>query len=144
VVDEPSETLTTAQVQIWVDEMMADEDGLDAKTVNKRLSGLHNYWVWMGRRGSISDFRTKQPFRGLDVRNPHGRIKVTPERYEPTDVVRLWQAADGDLAEVIRIAAYTGARRESVVRLRLADIKTDPTTNVRFMHLTGKTLAGES
>jgi integrase len=142
-VDAPLETLTVDQVQVWVDYLLSDDDGLDAKTVNKKLSGLHNYWTWMGKRGLVKDYRTRQPFRTLDVQNPFGKVKIAPERYDPADVVRLWEAAEGDLGEMIRIAAYTGARRESVVGLRIPDIKTDQVTKVRFMHMTGKTEAGD-
>jgi len=144
-IDQPLESLTSEHVQIWVDYLLSDDDGdaLDAKTVNKKLSGLHNYWLWMGKRGLVKDYRTRQPFRGLDVQNAFDKVKAIPARYEPQDVVRLWQAAEGDLAEVIRIGAYTGARRESILRLRIPDIKYDPQTNVRFMHMTGKTEAGD-
>ncbi len=79
-----------------------------------------------------------------DVKNPNGRVRLVVAQYEPKDVVRLWQAASGNPAHsaMIRIAAYTGGRREGNVRLTVADIKTDPATGIRFMHTTGKTEAG--
>jgi integrase len=61
-------------------------------------------------------------------------------------VVRLWRAAEAAgntvLAAMIQIAAFSGGRREGIARLTVADIKTDPKTGVRFMHMTGKTEAG--
>jgi integrase len=143
-VDEPLETLTGPQVQVWVDYLLndEDEDGIDHLTVNKKLSGLRNYWHWMAVRGFV-DEETRKPFHNRQVVNPHGKVKVAPQRYEPSEVVRLWSAAAGDLADVIRVAAYTGGRRESIMRLRVGDIKRDPTTGVRFMHMSGKSEAGD-
>lgn len=147
MVKQPLEDLKGAHVQAWIDAVLADDeedDGIDAKTVTKKLSGLRNYWHWLGKRGFVSEER--RPFHGRDVRNPHGRVKVAMTRYEPKDVVRLWQAAEASgtsvLAALIRIAAYTGGRREGIMLLKAGDIKTDPDTGIRFMHTTGKTEAG--
>jgi integrase len=64
----------------------------------------------------------------------------------PADVVRLWKAAEakGDLplAASIRIAAYSGMRREGVCTLKVDAIKRDPETNIDFMHVSEKTAAG--
>jgi hypothetical protein len=53
--------------------------------------------------------------------------------------VRLWQAAEGAgntaLAHLIKIAAYTGGRREGIAHIRVSDVKADPKTGVPFMHI---------
>ena len=41
-------------------------------------------------------------------------------------------AGNSILAAMIRIAAYSDSRREGIARLKVADIKTDPKTGVRF------------
>jgi integrase len=146
-VTHPIEDLTQAHVQYWVDGLLnADEDdGLDAKTVSKKLSGLRNYWGYMSLRGPVE--RGRKIFNDLDVRNRTGHVSIKMARYLPQDVVRLWRAAEASgnepLANMIKIAAYTGGRREGIACLRVPDIKVDPDTGVRFMHTSGKTDAGD-
>ena len=53
MVKEPIEHLKGAHVQNWIDAVRVDdgdEDGIDAKTVNKKLSGSPNYWHWLNKR----------------------------------------------------------------------------------------------
>jgi integrase len=143
-VKEPLEDLKGSHVQGWVDAVLnaSDDEGLDAQTVRKKLSGMRNYWNYLRFRGLVPDER--KPFDDRDVKNPPGRVKIEVERYEPKQVVALWQAADDpDLADFIKVGAYTGGRREGIARLRVADIKKDPYTKVRFMHMRGKTEAGD-
>ena len=68
------------------------------------------------------------------------------QRFEPMDVPRLWQAAehngDRQLADLIRLAAYTGARRESLAALKVHDIKRDRQTGIRCFHFADKSEAG--
>lgn len=147
VVKHPLEDLMGAHVQGWVDAMLhaGDDEGLDSQTVRKKLSGCRNYWNYLRFRGLVTDER--KPFEDRDVKNPPGRTKIEVERYQPKQVVALWRAADAEgnalLADLIKIAAYTGGRREGIARLKLSDLKTDPDTDVRFMHMRGKTDAGD-
>jgi site-specific recombinase XerD len=146
-VTHPIEDLTQAHVQYWVDGLLSvdEDDSLDAKTVNKKLSGLRNYWGYMSLRGPVE--RGRKIFNDLDVRNRTGHVSIKMARYLPKDVVRLWRAAETSgnepLANMIKIAAYTGGRREGIACLKVSDIKVDPDTGVRFMHTTGKTDAGD-
>jgi integrase len=146
-VKKPLEDLKGHHVQGWIDAALnaGDDEGLDAQTVRKKLSGMRNYWNFLRFRGLVGDER--KPFDDRDVKNPPNRVKIDVERYEPAQVVALWQAAEAKgnhpLADLIKIAAYTGGRREGISRLRVTDIKTDPDTKVRFMHMRGKTDAGD-
>ena len=141
-VKQPLEELRGSHVQKWLNGLLANED---TQTVNKKLSGLRNYWGYLRSLELVDDDR--KPFYGRVVRNAPDRVKVLKARYEPDDVVRLWRAAEGAgnsvLAAMIQIAAYSGSRREGIARLTVADIKTDPKTGVRFMHMSGKTEAGD-
>jgi integrase len=69
------------------------------------------------------------------------------ERFDPADVVRLWKAAEakGDfvLATAIKLAAYTGARREGICTLKVSSVRSDPDTKIRFLSLSEKTTAGK-
>jgi hypothetical protein len=46
-VKQPFETLSGKDVQGWINALLADDDGIDAKTVKKYLSGLKNYWGYL-------------------------------------------------------------------------------------------------
>jgi integrase len=146
-VKQPLEDLKGAHVQGWVDAMLhaGDDEGLDSQTVRKKLSGCRNYWNYLRFRGLVADER--KPFDDRDVKNPPGSVKTEIARYEPKEIVALWQAAEAEdnalLADLIRIAAFTGGRREDIARLKVGDLKTDPDTGVRFMHMRGKTDAGD-
>ena len=146
-VNHPIEDLTQAHVQYWVDGLLSanEDDSLDAKTVNKKLSGLRNYWGYMSLRGPVE--RGRRIFNDLDVRNRTGHVSIKMARYLPKDVVRLWRVAETSgnesLATMIKIAAYTGGRRAGIASLKVSDIKVDPDTGVRFIHTTGKTDAGD-
>src|SRR5208337_705055 len=47
------------------------------------------------------------------------------------------------LANAIKLAAYTGARREGICTLKVSSLLTDPDTKIRFLHLSEKTRAGK-
>ncbi|WP_158921421.1 site-specific integrase [Acidisphaera sp. S103] len=68
-VNHPIEDLTQAHVQYCVDRLLStdEDDGLDAQTVTKKLSGLRNYWRYMNLRGAVD--RVRKIFNDLDVRN---------------------------------------------------------------------------
>jgi integrase len=62
-------------------------------------------------------------------------------------VVTLWRAARAegasDLADVIRIAAFTGARIESICQITVGDMGTDESSGIEFIALSDKTDAGK-
>lgn len=148
-VGKPIEQIEAKDVQRWIDTLIdaAADDGLTAKTVNRKLAEIRNYWGWMQSLSIVSEDRN--PFAGRRVADPAGRRKTKDElrqRFRPEDVVRCWTAAeergDAPLAAAIRIAAFSGARIEGVSQLRTIDIRTDPDTEIRFMRMDDKTAAG--
>lgn len=142
--------LSGGDVQRWVDRLInaGGKEGMSAKTVNRKLSELRNYWHWLQKRQIVPD--DENPFVARRVREPASRRKTKDERrqkWRPEDVARLWREAsakgDTDLASAIRIAAYSGARIEGVAQLRVPDIRTDPETGIRYMCMRDKTAAGD-
>jgi site-specific recombinase XerD len=149
-VGKPIEQIENKDVQKWIDDLIApdSEGGLTAKTINRKLGEIRNYWRWMQSHQIVADDRN--PFAGRRVRDPANRRKTKDElrqRFRPEDVVRLEQAAaatgDRSLAAAIWIAAHSGARIEGVSQLRSTDIRVDPETGIRFMRMADKTVAGD-
>jgi integrase len=146
----PIETMEAKHVQAWVDALINPdgEIGLTAKTVNRKLSELRNYWRYLQSREIAPEGRI--PFAHRRVKDPPHRRKTKEDRrqrFRPDDVVRLWQTAEqrGDLnlSYAIRIAAYSGARLEGPCELKKTDIRVDPETGVAFMRMCDKTEAGD-
>ncbi|HET7879631.1 MAG TPA: tyrosine-type recombinase/integrase [Acetobacteraceae bacterium] len=146
----PIQRITGADVQRWIEALINPdaESGLTAKTVNRKLAEIRNYWRWMQAHEIIA--LDHNPFAGRMARDPAHRRKGKDEkrqRFQPNDVVRCWTAAeqrgDAPLAAAIQIAAYSGARIEGAAQLRTTDIRVDPETQVRFMRMDDKTAAGD-
>jgi integrase len=149
-VGKPIEQIEAKDVQAWIDDQInADgETGLSAKTINRKLGELRNYWRWLQAHQHVPEDRN--PFAGRRVRDPARRRKTKDEmrqRFRPEDVVLLWSVAeqngDAPLAAAIKIGAFSGARIEGVAQLRTTDIRVDPETGRRFMRMVDKTAAGD-
>ena len=84
-----------------------------------------------------------EPFQRLDVARRNKRDAPQSARlpFEPADVVALLEAArgkgDGQLADLIMMAMYTGARREELCSLRVEHVHGD-----YFEIVAAKTAAG--
>jgi integrase len=148
-VGKPIEQIESKDVQRWIDGLInADgEAGLSSNTVRRKLGEIRNYWSWLQSHQIVSAER--DPFAGR-VKDPANRRKTKDDlrqRFRPQDIVKCWEAAeqrgDSALAAAIKIAAYSGARIEGVAQLRVADIRTDPDTGLRFMRMADKTAAGD-
>jgi site-specific recombinase XerD len=146
----PIERINRADVQAWIESQInpKGESGLTAKTVNRKLSEIRNYWQWM-QNHSIAP-KDHNPFFNRRVRDPAHRRRTNEQkrqRFQSQDVVLCWTAAeqggDAPLAAAIEIAAFSGARIEGVSQLRKPDIRVDPDTNIRFMRMADKTAAGD-
>jgi integrase len=149
-VGKPIEQIESKDVQRWIDELIAasSDTGLHAKTVNRKLGEIRNYWTWMQSHQILPNERN--PFAGRRVVNPASRRKgkeALRQRFAVEHVVRCWTAAedrgDAPLAAAIKIAAYSGARIEGVSQLQVTDIRVDPTSGIRFMRMNDKTAAGD-
>jgi hypothetical protein len=146
----PVQRIDGSDVQAWIESLINPdgESGLTAKTVNRKLAEIRNYWQWMQDHSIV--LRDHNPFSNRRVRDPAHRRKTkdeTRQRFNPEDVVRCWtvaeQGGDVPLAAAIKIAAFSGARIEGVSQLRTTDIRVDPDTNICFMRMADKTTAGD-
>ena len=109
-VGKPIEQIEAKDVQAWIDDLINPdgETGLSAKTVNRKLGELRNYWRWLQ---SHQHRLQRTAIRSPDgaVRDPARRRKTKEEmrqRFRPEDVVRCWTVAeqngDAPLAAAIK------------------------------------------
>lgn len=127
-------------IQRWI--AAIQDSGLSAKTARRKLSALSGYWKYLRHKGDVP--RGDWPGRGVtilpDARSPDQKRRS----FSPADVVRLWTMAanqrDHTLAHAIQIAAYTGARIESIFQITVGDIA--EIEGIPFARLSDKTEAG--
>lgn len=112
-------------VQLWVNSLAAQE-GKKAKTIRRILSELRGYWAYLVSIEVAPN--DHQPFIQLQVPKANGR-KAGSESwvpFTPTDVVRLLKAAearkDDTLADLIRLAMWTGGRIQSLCALKVEEV----------------------
>jgi len=106
----------------WLEKQREErrEEPLDAGTLGREVTGLRQFWRWLGQRGVYDTDKTGDPFAGLSFK-PRGGARRRKEKREPftaAEVAALYAEAvedkDDDLAKAIAIAAYTGARLEEI------------------------------
>lgn len=140
------EGINKAEVRRWVDKLQADGKG--DSSVRRILSFCRNYWKYLQRYDAVD--KESAPFEGVFESAPKGKRKKTNFAYSPSDVVKLWQAAtertvgtakkapkDTQLADLIQVAAYTGARIEELCSLTVEKV-----TDTAFKIEDAKTVAG--
>jgi integrase len=115
-------------VRRWITGLM-NHDGLTPKTVQRILSALRGYWRYLQSLNVAGE--DDEPFQKLDVARDSKRRNPADERqpFEPRDVVRLWKEArardDQELADLIELDMYSGARIEEICALKLANVASD-------------------
>jgi len=118
------------EVRRWVTELVTE---LKPATVQRMMSDCRGYWRYLAAIEAVSE--DSAPFDRLGL-----RVKSSSWLpYTPKEAVRLLKAAKGDaqLADVICMAMYTGARREELCSLKIEHVKED-----RFEIVDAKTEAG--
>lgn len=102
--------------------------GLDrGKTVSKRLWSLSAFWKFLIRKG----YTEANPWLGHGVGRGgrSGRDKVPERPFTPAEVQALLEAPAGPMmADLMRVALFSGARLEELALLRVADINTEDRT----------------
>ena len=118
------------EVRRWVTELMAE---VKSATVQRMMSDCRTYWAYLTTIEAVPEDSAPFDRLGLKVK----RSSWLP--YTSKEAVRLLKAAKGDrqLADVIRMAMYTGARREELCSLKVEHVKGD-----RFDIVDAKTEAG--
>ena len=89
--------------------------GVTVQTQRRILSGIKNYWNFLQDKFELDD---ADPFINAIPRSKTKASGKARKDWQPEDLVRVYRAAkDTDLKLLIRIAAYTGARREELCSL---------------------------
>ncbi len=123
------ENVTRFVVQRWVDGRALAGDG--AATIQRRLSALRNYWQWCQRHGHVDAER--DPWRGVKLPGGgRGRGKgvdngdTQRQAFTVDEIKALHTSAmakdDKALADLIWLAAHTGARIEELCQLQVKDV----------------------
>jgi integrase len=137
------ESLQGKHVQAWIEARLSA--GINPVTIRNYLTSIRHYWGWMQAHEIVPE--SARPFWNRKIVSRKTEIEKAEEeraRFEPAEVVRLWQKAesiaDQPLLNMIRLAAYTGARREALVALKKGSIML--TGEIPFIHFADKTKSG--
>lgn len=111
-------------VQRWINRQ--GQEGKAVATIRRALSELRGYWSYLASIEAVSD--ETSPFDKLSM--PKASKKDGPEDtrkpFKATEVVRLLNAAvekrDDELADLIRLGMWTGARIEELCALKVAKV----------------------
>lgn len=111
--------VTKPAVRQWASRLIAE--GRSIKTAHSYLSALRGYWRHLGVRGIVSE--DLEPFNRLALARQSHKTAGKRLPFEPADIPKLIDAAgDSPLADVIRIAAYTGMRVQEICALKISDV----------------------
>lgn len=106
--------------QAWVTGIVK-KDGLSAKTVARILSSIRGYWKHLASLSLVKS----DPFTGLTL-PPTARRGTSWKPFTPAQVVDLVKRAhansDHELADLITLDMWTGARIEEVCSLKVQDV----------------------
>ena len=125
--------ISRKEVRRWVTELVAE---LKPATVQRMMSDCRTYWAYLATIEAVPEDSAPFDRLGLKVK----RSSWLP--YTSDEAVQLLKAAEGaegdaQLADAIRMAMYTGARREELCSLKIEHVKAD-----RFEIIDAKTAAG--
>ena len=112
--------VTRPEVQRWANGLLADD--LTASTLRRNLSSLRRYWRHLQSAGVATE--DNEPFNKIELGRQSGRGTTDDKRraFTPPEVVKLFHAAMGDLADLIRLGMWTGARIEELCSLRVENV----------------------
>ncbi len=124
--------ISRKEVRRWVTELTAE---LKPATVQRMMTDCRSYWTYLATIEAVPE--DSAPFDRLGL-----KVKRSPWLpFEPGDVVKLLNGAvareDSELADLIRLAMYSGARREELCGLKVEHVKGD-----HFEIVDAKTAAG--
>ncbi len=108
--------ISRKEVRRWVTELGTD---LHPATVQRLLSDCRTYWSYLAAIEVVSEDAAPFDRLGLKVKS----ASWLP--YSPAEALRLRKAADGDnnLADLVSIAMYSGARREEICSLKVEHVR---------------------
>ena len=128
-------TVKTRDVRDWFKDLGKK---LSASRVNTYKQSIHAYWRYL-QEMEVIDPDGVDPFRNIPI-EARGTKSYKP--FEVDDCMKLLEAAeqkgDGQLADLILLALYTGMRIEEACSLKAKDVKPD-----HLLIPKSKTIAGE-
>lgn len=110
--------VTRDKVQRWINRQA--EGGLSAATIQRAISELRGYWTYLTaiRVASEEQRPFEKPVLPKERRKAQSNARIA---FDPDDVVALHRAAvaakDQELADLIELAMWTGARIEELCSL---------------------------
>jgi integrase len=94
--------------------------GLDAKTVQRKVSACRSYWVWLGRKGHVPDDRNPWDRQAPPKAAASGHDEDNKRPFTDAEVVALLNGpADAEIADLMPLAALSGMRIEEINRLQV-------------------------
>jgi integrase len=135
-------------VQLWVRKLLKPSDGRRPNlpaTVAHKLNSLRQYWGWMQDGGLVD--RPRKPFNEVKVKDQRSEVEIAEterQRFTLPELRRLLAASadDRQLSTAIKLAYYTGARRNGVCSLAASSVQTDEESGIRHFMFSEKTRAG--
>ena len=124
--------ISRKEVRRWVTELTAE---LKPATVQRMMTDCRSYWTYLATIEAVPE--DSAPFDRLGL-----KVKASSWLpFEAGDVLKLLNGAmareDSELADLIRLAMYSGARREELCGLRVEHVNED-----HFEIVDAKTTAG--
>jgi len=100
-------------------------DTTSAATKSKNYGFVRQYWKYLQDIGAVSD-QARNPFSELRHTSKKGQKKHKRDSFSAKEINQLIKAAnassDGQLVNLITIAAYTGARIEEICQLQVGSV----------------------
>lgn len=127
--------VTRPEVRRWITGLMngdaasRDTKPLTPKTVQRILSALRGYWRYLQTMRVAAE--DDEPFSKLEVARQAKRTEPRSSwrPFKPGEVVKLLNAAvklgDDELADLIRLGMWSGARIEELCALKIEKVKRD-------------------
>lgn len=120
------DSVTKLAVHDWAQSRKV-QGNVSPTTVQREMSGIRSFWAYIKQRGEI-EADAPDPFAGLRFKNrTKDTARARREGFTAAEVAALFAEArhqkDSDLADLIAVAAYTGARREELCSLRIEDVR---------------------
>jgi len=118
--------VTKAAVHDWA-QLRKANDEVSSTTVQREMSGIRSFWTHLKQRDVVpSD--APDPFSGLRFKvRMKDTARAKREAFAAAEVSALFRAArdqeDHELADLIALAAFTGARREELCGLKISDVR---------------------
>ncbi|MBK1702530.1 tyrosine-type recombinase/integrase [Thiococcus pfennigii] len=124
------QSVTKSAVNVWIKELIEgtpSRPGYSYASLNRKLQFCRNYWRYLQETEKADP--NLQPFVMPPFAKKNngrkGKINDSWIPFQPSEVVRLLEEAakknDHILADLIRLAMYTGARLEELCALKTAD-----------------------